>query len=448
MNDITNANWMKNLRATGANIPYYTWKGKNFFVMGERNDYRCDLLRSTLPEDFFRHKRVVDIGCNLGRMIHFVVERGAISSKGLEYDVQTCAAADKIVDIEGVRPKVSIVNCDLSVDKITEKFDIAICFSVLHHINPRKNVIDFLNRYINESIIIEAKSFEAPYKSSYATNESRWDFKDEKAMIAFLENNLSNFKYIKTLGKSERNRPIMLFSRINLRIGSPIGSQGLGDILMLTAICRHNPNCTVELTPESSKYACLFEGICRDIVITDDPFVTPEVGTGTFLEKKLRACGFESKSPLPYIKLTDQEKREGLEFAKQFNNPIVFVPNCSLKWKGMREMDKEKWIKIIDRLKNKYTFLQFGLSNNFTKFENTIPLMNVPLRTQAKQFYGVKKYLGVDTGDRYIMSGVGGRCVVLHPKSNDCYNHADWHFSKDTIEYIEFDHREKVYDYL
>jgi hypothetical protein len=77
-----------------------------------------------------------------------------------------------------------------------------------------------------------------------------------------------------------------------------------------------------------------------------------------------------------------------------------------------------------------------------------MPFINVPLRTQAKQFYGIKKYLGVDTGDRYIMSGVGGKCIVLHPESNDCYNHTDWHFSKDTITYIEFDHQGKIYDYL
>ncbi len=211
--NIANVEWMKNLKSTGSNIPYYTWQGKNFYIKGERNDARCDLLRRVLPLNFFKGKRVVDVGCNLGRMCHFAVDMGAASVKGFEYDKKTSIAANNIVNIEGLQTKINVINQDLSSVEIKENFDIAICFSVLHHINPRKHIMKFLNNNIGESIIVEAKNFEAPYNSSYIVTETEWDFRDDNDMIDFLRVSIPDFKNHKVLGKSERNRLIMLFSK-------------------------------------------------------------------------------------------------------------------------------------------------------------------------------------------------------------------------------------------
>lgn len=214
--NITNIEWMKNLKSTGSDIPYYTWKGKYFSIIGERNDHRCNILRASLPSGFFKSKKIVDVGCNLGRMCHFAVERGASSAKGFEYDIKTFIAANNIVTMEKLQNEITIVNQDLSLKEIKEDFDIAICFSVLHHINPRKFIMKFLNNNINESIIIESTFSEFPYNSSYDDSEIRWNFNDNDRMISFLKSSLPNFKNYKLLGVSERNRLMMLFSKKSL----------------------------------------------------------------------------------------------------------------------------------------------------------------------------------------------------------------------------------------
>ncbi len=232
------------------------------------------------------------------------------------------------------------------------------------------------------------------------------------------------------------------------KIGSAKSAQGLGDILLLTAICKYNPNCIVELTPMAEKFSTLFDGICQKVIITENPTVSPDVGTGTYIERKLTAYGIHEKNAIPYIQLTEKEKENGVAFAKKFKNPIVFVSNCSQQWKHLREMKKEKWVEIIERFKNKYTFLHFGTSENYTEFENTIPILNLPIKTLSTYYYGVGRYLGVDTGDRHLMSAVGGKCIVVHPPNCRQYKHACWHYAKDVIKYVEFNNINQVYHIL
>lgn len=235
--------------------------------------------------------------------------------------------------------------------------------------------------------------------------------------------------------------------KVKLGIGT-LG-QGMGDLLNLTAICKYKPDCIIEMTPKSKRFASLFDGICEKVVITENPIITSDTGTGTYMEQKMRTYGVWVENATPYIKLTDDEKEEGEYFAKQFDNPIVFVPNTAIGWRHVREMDKEKWIEIINKIKHKYTILQFGVSDNFTKFDNTIPFINVPPRMAAKYFYGIGQYLGVETGDKCLMSAVGGELIiVLHPSDGNGYCAQHWQFAKKLINYINFNNIEKVYDLL
>lgn len=233
------------------------------------------------------------------------------------------------------------------------------------------------------------------------------------------------------------------------RLGVGTLGQGLGDLLNLTSICKYKPDCVVEITPNSKRFASLFDGICKRVDIVDNPIITPDTGSGTYMEQKMRTHGVWVENATPFVKLTDEEKENGKIFASQYDNPIIFVPNTSTTWKHVREMEKDKWTNIIYRLKDRYTFLQFGVSSNYTQFDYTIPFIDVPVRTAASFYYGVGKYLGVETGDKCLMSAVGGSTIiVLHPSNGNGYIDHHWQFANKLINYINFKDTEKIFELL
>lgn len=210
MINLNEEGWMRSLNSTGVSTPYYTWKTDKFTLKGERPDSRCNLINDQYSE-LFKGKSVVDIGCNLGRMSHHALSLGANHVHGYEHDEVTCKAATKISQIEGNEDKLTFVHKNLENENIEEDFDVAMCFSVLHHINPRDTIWKFLNENIKDHIIIESKAVESPFQSSYAEGDA-WAFKSNEDMISYILSKLTNFTFIKDIGTSERGRPVLLFS--------------------------------------------------------------------------------------------------------------------------------------------------------------------------------------------------------------------------------------------
>lgn len=192
---------------------------------------------------------------------------------------------------------------------------------------------------------------------------------------------------------------------------------GMGDTLLLTAIAKHIANNEVHLLPQAKKFVRFFRDISSKIVITNNITPLHEIGYDHYTLRKLRPLGLADKCYLPYVSVNDNEVREGLELIKEYRNPIVFVANSSAQWKMDREPPKQYFQDIINNLKNHHDILQFGLSSNFTKFEHTIPLLDIDIETLIKYYSAIKNYIGVDTGDTHLMLAVGGRCNVHVPRT-------------------------------
>ena len=218
--DENNSPWLKGLTSTGnRGRTYYDWKGKNFILKGERPDFRCKLLSKGLYGDTFKGKSVIDLGCNLGRMSQHALHLGASSVSGIEYDEKTTHAANKLAEIEGVSNVFKATTLDLAFHPVLPSYDIALCFSVLHHINPRKLAWKLLNDQIFSSIFIEEGPNEqiwggcARQRNSHYTEEDAWKFSSLENMIKYISDNLPNFFLKKNLGLSEKNRHILIFER-------------------------------------------------------------------------------------------------------------------------------------------------------------------------------------------------------------------------------------------
>jgi hypothetical protein len=191
---------------------------------------------------------------------------------------------------------------------------------------------------------------------------------------------------------------------------------GMGDILLLTAVAKHATNAEVHLQSSNSKFARFFRDIAEKIVITDSIIPMPECGNGHYAVRKLRAVGLENRCYLPYVSVSESEKNEGLQIIQKYRNPIAFVANSSSQWKHEREPEVEYFQNIINNLVSNHDILQFGVSSNFTKFINTIPLIDLDIDTLIKYYAAIGRYIGVDTGDAHLMLAVGGICDVHIPR--------------------------------
>lgn len=213
---------------------------------------------------------------------------------------------------------------------------------------------------------------------------------------------------------------------------------GMGDILLLTSIAKYFPNCEVHLQPHAAKFSRFFRDISKQIIITENVVPTPDIGPGHYAQKKLRALGIENKCYLPCVCLNEQEKQDGLMFAQKYKNPIVFVGNVAFHWKHEREpSDKKYFQSLIDKLSETYTVLQFGLSSNFTEYNHTIPMVDISIDDLIKYYYGIGKFIGVDTGDTHLMLAVGGSCEAHIPRFGSRSPEL-WNYNSLKIQYYYF----------
>jgi hypothetical protein len=213
---------------------------------------------------------------------------------------------------------------------------------------------------------------------------------------------------------------------------------GMGDILILTSIAKHFPDyCTIQLQPEASRFARFFKNISKDIVVTNEIQPTPEIGDGHYALRKLRALGCEDKCYMPYVYVDEKEKQEGLKLIKDYHNPIVFVANSAKRWKFDREPKYPFFQPIIDKLSENHTILQFGISDNFTEYKNTVPMVDIPIDLLIQYYVSIGKFIGIDTGDTHLMLAVGGSCDVFIPKPKFRIPEL-WNYDHSKVRYYYF----------
>lgn len=223
---------------------------------------------------------------------------------------------------------------------------------------------------------------------------------------------------------------------MSLIIGISYGSQGLGDLLTLSPICKQVPECIVELTPGAKRFACLFENICSEIRYVDRPVSTPAVGDGHWSKQRLRALGLPEDDYFPYVAITQQQLEHGKELIKNYSDPVILISNCSKTWAHDRQIDPEKIQELVNKLSESYTVLQFGVSNNLFQLDNVIRLCDVPIEDLMCYYAAIGKYVGISTGDVFLALGVGCEAVVWLP-NNSGVSWDLWNYDYDKVSYIK-----------
>lgn len=207
-------------------------------------------------------------------------------------------------------------------------------------------------------------------------------------------------------------------------VGANPNSSGLGDVLLLTAVCKHFPGLTVQLHPDYSKLAFLFDGLCKTVELTHTPVHTRGIGSGTYSKRMCAELGYHGDDTVPFIFVNREKYEAAKEKIKDIKNPIAIKINCSNRWKHVREYNYEYVKKEIQKLiSNGFTPIQFGISNNYTPIEGCLDMVDLSLEDLAAMYKAIGLYFGTDTGDFHLMLAVGGKTIVMVPEAS----HPDYH---------------------
>jgi len=137
---------------------YHNFSTTDIFISGARSfRSRLQILNSM---KFKKLEAVLDIGCNLGLLGHYLKDRGCVVT-GVDMDPLIVKAAKMVANI--VRKDIRFYHHDLDVDPITEFYDTICLFSVLHHARDCSKVAYTVAQNCNR-VIIESKLHEVGSK--------------------------------------------------------------------------------------------------------------------------------------------------------------------------------------------------------------------------------------------------------------------------------------------
>jgi 2-polyprenyl-3-methyl-5-hydroxy-6-metoxy-1,4-benzoquinol methylase/GT2 family glycosyltransferase/Tfp pilus assembly protein PilF len=186
---------------------YHSLNTEKAYIEGARDlNHRLSLLNDI---EFKRGESVLDVGCNMGLLGHYLHDRGCRVT-GVDMDRKIVAGAKMVANI--LNKNIQFKWLDLDIGKIEEDYDTICLFSVIHHVKKFKQVTENIAQRCNR-IIIECGLKEHGSKpiNGKWTNTSGWEFDSLQELTSYLEAEFVGFKFQKNHGNVDRNRGIITF---------------------------------------------------------------------------------------------------------------------------------------------------------------------------------------------------------------------------------------------
>jgi ADP-heptose:LPS heptosyltransferase len=227
-------------------------------------------------------------------------------------------------------------------------------------------------------------------------------------------------------------------------LGSP--STGLGDILLLTSVCKHllktHVEVKVELPHNKERFAHLFEGLAQ-VEFRDECCITPDIGGGHYATRKLRHFFGSSADDLdnrPLVLYSDPESERWVsEYLKNKPHPVIFVSTCAKQWDSVRSMPRELAEMILEMLKDAgFTPILCSSSENVMELNCQYQLTDLPLAKYICLLRRAGHYVGCNTGDMHLAVAVGAKTEVFQPLDHPLFNESEWNYKHPTINYSHF----------
>lgn len=228
-----------------------------------------------------------------------------------------------------------------------------------------------------------------------------------------------------------------------IELSSP--SNGLGDVMLLTAVCKNllarGELATVILPPQIERFSILFDGLAN-VEIREPTSFTPDIGGGHYATRKMR--NFFPDADLldnrPLVLHSDPESEQWAEdYLSNNENPIIFVPHCAKEWHNIRSFSFERSINSIENLiKIGYQPIVCENSNNPVSISASRKLTDLNLSKYISLLRKVGEYYGCNTGDFHLAVAVGASATIIQPKNNPLFNQTEWNYNSSTIKYYSY----------
>ncbi|MBI3335409.1 MAG: class I SAM-dependent methyltransferase [Candidatus Portnoybacteria bacterium] len=113
-----------------------------------------------LTQEDFRGKKVLDVGCGMGRNSYWCLKWGAEKVVSFDYDNRSVSSARRNLSV--FKEKVDVLFKSIYKTEWKDEFDIVMCIGVLHHLDAPIKAIDNLIRAAKPGgkIIIWVYSYE------------------------------------------------------------------------------------------------------------------------------------------------------------------------------------------------------------------------------------------------------------------------------------------------
>ena len=135
--------------------------------------------------EFKKGESVLDIGCNMGLLGHYLHDRGCRVT-GIDMDRKIIIGAKMVANI--LNKDIQFKHLDLDTEKIEANYDTICLFSVIHHVKKFKQITENIAQRCNR-IILECGLKEHGSKpiGDKWTNTSGWEFNSFQELVRYFE---------------------------------------------------------------------------------------------------------------------------------------------------------------------------------------------------------------------------------------------------------------------
>lgn len=230
------------------------------------------------------------------------------------------------------------------------------------------------------------------------------------------------------------------------------GNYGMGDLLLLTSICKYFPNqFTIEIQKSVNRFSIFFDKIAEVEFIEDMPYAElvrkgkylPSIGRGHYATRQLRNYFGDKASLLdnrPLVLYTDMESEAWVDqYLKDKPNPAIIAPMCSPNAKGIRGMKEDLTQSIIEQLQNNNVTPILCLSSSYEyNLKSKHIIKDLCIKKYICLMRRVGLYFGANTGDMHLAVAVGALVNTFQPKFDPkTFNPEEWCYNHPTIKYYD-----------
>lgn len=215
-----------------------------------------------------------------------------------------------------------------------------------------------------------------------------------------------------------------------MKIASPAGSQGLGDVTLLTSIAKSLPNkLTVQIPVEQSRFKILFDGLANvELCQPHELIPLQDTGDGPYVRRKLRTLfgsDAENMDIRPLVLYSDLDSNNwAAEYLKDKPNPLIVCPFVAKAWSQVRDLPFDIIQEILAgaKLKNQTPII---IQSGEQKWDcATLDNLDLPKLICLMRQAG--RVTTANTGLYHLAVAVGALVECYQPEDGPLFNSNEW----------------------